>query len=108
MHRAAQSVKKTMETLEVTLGGRTYPLTLSPEEVQIVREAAAAVEQQISDLKRQYAITDRIDLMAMAALQIAVQSKSQRPPEASSDGGPEWPQGDIDSLLQRIHSALDR
>jgi len=97
-----------METLEVTLGGRTYPLTLSPEEVQAVREAAAAVEQQISDLKRQYAITDRIDLMAMAALQIAVQSKSQRPPEASSDSGLEWPQGDIDTLLQRIHSALDR
>ena len=97
-----------METLEVTLGGRTYPLTLSPEEVQIVREAAAAVEQQIGDLKRQYAITDRIDLMAMAALQIAVQSKSQTPSNAPSEAGSEWPQGDIDSLLQRIHSALDR
>ena len=108
MHRAAQSVTNTMETLEVTLGGRTYPLTLSPEEVQAVREAAAAVEQQISDLKRQYAITDRIDLMAMAALQIAVQSKSQKPKDASSDAGPAWPQGDIDSLLQRIHDALDR
>ena len=108
MHRAAQSVKNIMETLEVTLGGRTYPLTLSPEEVQTVREAAAAVEQQISDLKRQYAITDRIDLMAMAALQIAVQSKSQTPSNASSEAGSEWPQSDIDSLLQRIHSALDR
>ena len=46
--------------------------------------------------------------MAMAALQIAVQSKSQSPPNASSDGGLNGPQGDIDSLLQRIHSALDR
>ena len=108
MHRAAQSVKNTMETLEVTLGGRTFSLTLSPEEVQTVREAAAAVEQQIGDLKRQYAITDRIDLMAMAALQIAVQSKSQKPSNAPSEAGSEWPQGDIDSLLQRIHSALDR
>jgi cell division protein ZapA (FtsZ GTPase activity inhibitor) len=99
-----------METLEVTLGGRTYPLTLTPEEVQAVREAATAVEKQISDLKRQYAITDRIDLMAMAALQIAVQSKSKQPPNVTSSGepGPDWPQGDIDSLLQRIHKALDR
>ena len=82
-------------------------MTLSPEEVQTVREAAAAVEQQISDLKRQYAITDRIDLMAMAALQIAVQSKSQNP-RTHQRSRVEWPQGDIDSLLQRIHSALDR
>lgn len=110
MHHAAQSVKNTMETLEITIGGRTYPLTLSPEEVQAVREAAAAVEKQVSDLKRQYAITDRIDLMAMAALQIAVQSKTQRPLNVTSSGepGPDWPQGDIDSLLQRIHDALDR
>jgi cell division protein ZapA (FtsZ GTPase activity inhibitor) len=85
-------------------------LTLSPEEVQAVREAAAAVEKQISDLKRQYAITDRIDLMAMAALQIAVQSKTQKPLNVTSSGepGPDWPQDDIDSLLQRIHDALDR
>ena len=65
-----------METLEVKLGGRSYPLTLSPEEVDIVRQSAEAVEAQIAQLKSQYAITDRIDLMAMAALQIAVQSRS--------------------------------
>ena len=65
-----------METLDITLGGRTYPLTLSPEEVDVVRAAAEAVEAQIAQLKSQYAISDRIDLMAMAALQIAVQAQS--------------------------------
>ena len=65
-----------METLDVKLGGRSYPLTLSPEEVDVVRAAAQAVEAQIAQLKSQYAITDRIDLMAMAALQIAVQAQS--------------------------------
>ena len=97
-----------METLEVTLGGKPYSLTLTPEEVQTVREAAAAVEEQIGKLKRRYGITDRIDLMAMAALHIAVLSKSQKPSNAPSEAGSEWPQADIDSLLQRIHSALDR
>ena len=37
-----------METLDVTLGGRSYPLTLSPEEVETVRAAAQAVEAQIA------------------------------------------------------------
>ena len=38
-----------METLDVSLGGRSYPLTLSPEEVSVVRAAAEAVEAQEAD-----------------------------------------------------------
>ena len=73
-----------METLDITLGGRTYPLTLSPEEVDVVRAAAEVVEAQIAQLKSQYAISDRIDLMAMAALQIAVQAQSNATPADST------------------------
>ena len=71
-----------METLDVKIGGRSYPLTLSPEEVDVVRAASQAVEAQIAQLKSQYAITDRIDLMAMAALQIAVQAQTNAPQPA--------------------------
>jgi cell division protein ZapA (FtsZ GTPase activity inhibitor) len=96
-----------METLEVKLGGRTYPLTLSPEEVDIVRQSAEAVEAQIAQLKSQYAITDRIDLMAMAALQIAVQSRSGGTSSAApSDSSDSWPKDRVDDLLQRIQEAL--
>ena len=94
-----------METLDVKLGGRNYPLTLSPEEVDVVRAAAEAVEAQIAQLKSQYAISDRIDLMAMAALQIAVQSQSKGgitpPPQM------DWPEAKVEDLLQRIHAALE-
>jgi cell division protein ZapA (FtsZ GTPase activity inhibitor) len=97
-----------METLDIQLGGRTYPLTLSPEEVDVVRAAAEAVEAQIAQLKSQYAISDRIDLMAMAALQIAVQARSESgspaPPPAP---GMNWPESQVEELLQRIHSALE-
>ena len=99
-----------METLEVKLGGRTYPLTLSPEEVDIVRQSAEAVETQIAQLKSQYAITDRIDLMAMAALQIAVQAKSQNAGTNGSSSGESasdpWPSAQVDELLKRIQQAL--
>lgn len=101
-----------METLEVKLGGRTYPLTLSPEEVDIVRQSAEAVEAQIAQLKSQYAITDRIDLMAMAALQIAVQAKSQNagsngPSKGDGDAAAApWPTAQVDDLLKRIQQAL--
>ena len=98
-----------METLDITLGGRTYPLTLSPEEVDVVRAAAEAVEAQIAQLKSQYAISDRIDLMAMAALQIAVQAQSNATPAGSTPkpaANDAWPQARVDELLKRIHSAL--
>ena len=97
-----------METLDIQLGGRTYPLTLSPEEVDVVRAAAEAVEAQIAQLKSQYAISDRIDLMAMAALQIAVQARSESgslaPPQTP---GMYWPESQVEELLQRIHAALE-
>ena len=110
MHRTSQILRiNTMETLDVTLGGRSYPLTLSPEEVDVVREAARAVEAQIAQLKSQYAISDRIDLMAMAALQIAVQAKTgapTSPPQKASALEP-WPTDQIEDLLTRIQAALD-
>lgn len=97
-----------METLDVKLGGRSYPLTLSPEEVDTVRAAAEAVEAQIAQLKSQYAISDRIDLMAMAALQIAVQSHSKGgSPAPPSPPGMNWPEAQVENLLQRIHAALE-
>ena len=97
-----------METLDVSLGGRSYPLTLSPEEVGVVRAAAEAVEAQIAQLKAQYAISDRIDLMAMAALQIAVQAQSGATPSAPAAApASDWPQKQVEDLLQRIQSALD-
>ena len=98
-----------METLDITLGGRTYPLTLSPEEVAVVRAAAEAVEAQIAQLKSQYAISDRIDLMAMAALQIAVQAQSNATPAGSTPqpvAEDAWPQARVDELLSRIQAAL--
>ncbi|MGB1635314.1 MAG: cell division protein ZapA [Flavobacteriales bacterium] len=95
-----------METLDIKLGGRTYPLTLSPDEVDVVRAAAEAVEAQITQLKSQYAISDRIDLMAMAALQIAVQSRTSGTSQPTPAAGPPWPAEEVDLLLQRIQDAL--
>ena len=100
-----------MKTLDIQLGGRSYPLTLSPDEVTTVQAAAEAVEAQIGQLKSQYAISDRIDLMAMAALQIAVQAQSVNPETTANQqaGGAsrDWPKEQVDDLLRRIQKALD-
>ena len=56
-------------------------------------------------------ISDRIDLMAMAALQIAVQAQSVNPKTTANqqEGGAsrDWPKEQVDDLLRRIQEALD-
>ena len=101
-----------METLNIRIGGRTYPLSLQPEEVAAVRQAAEDVEAQLATLKSQYAISDRIDLMAMTALQIAVQARQGSPgtPTTAERTEPEapWPSERIDDLLHQLQDVLQR
>ncbi|MDA0728698.1 MAG: cell division protein ZapA [Bacteroidetes bacterium] len=100
-----------METHNIHIGGRTYPMTLEVDEVNKVQEAARLVDRHIATLKSQYAISDRIDLMAMAALQIAAQTGSS-PSKVSSPSSEsstfDWPVDRMDQLLLRIQEVLAR
>lgn len=100
-----------METHNIQIGGRSYPMTLEVDEVKNVQEAAKLVDRHIATLKSQYAISDRIDLMAMAALQIATQTGSNHTEVSSSSSGIEtndWPADRMDQLLLRIQEVLAR
>jgi cell division protein ZapA (FtsZ GTPase activity inhibitor) len=100
-----------METHNIQIGGRLYPMTLEVDEVKNVQEAAKLVDRHIATLKSQYAISDRIDLMAMAALQIATQTGSNHtevsPPLSGSETN-DWPVDRMDQLLLRIQEVLAR
>lgn len=58
-------------SLKVTIAGRTYPLTVAPEQEDIIRKAEKKIEDSLSVFQRNYAVKDKQDLLAMAALQIA-------------------------------------
>jgi cell division protein ZapA (FtsZ GTPase activity inhibitor) len=104
------------ETIDIEIAGRSYPLTVSPEEVEGIKNAAAAVDERIVNLKSQFAVQDRIDLLAMAALQLSLRIK-----ELENDNGddivshvksPEDTEEEIilaasvDDLLQRLETAM--
>ena len=63
-------------SLKIVIAGRTYPLTIKGEEESAVREAAEKINSNIQKLQGTYAVKDMQDLLAMTALQMAVQMKN--------------------------------
>ncbi|MDG2311935.1 MAG: cell division protein ZapA [Flavobacteriales bacterium] len=102
------------ETIDISIAGRSYPLTVSPEEVQGIKDAAAAVDERIKELKSQFAVQDRIDLFAMTALQLSIRIKqleSSSPSENSTSEKDNTYDAKstqaIEDLLQRIQSEME-
>ncbi len=61
-------------SIKVNIGGRTYPLTISRDEEEKIRKAAADINKNIDNLKKNYAVKDIQDLLAMTALEYATKS----------------------------------
>lgn len=60
-------------SIKITVGGRTYPLTVNSADEARVHKAAETVNRIIDNLRQNYAVKDMQDLLAMAALQLASQ-----------------------------------
>lgn len=56
--------------IRIELAGRAYPLTVHPDEEQNIRQAAQEINESIVRLKDHYPMTDKQDLLAMAALEV--------------------------------------
>ncbi|HHZ97021.1 MAG TPA: cell division protein ZapA [Flavobacteriales bacterium] len=110
------------ETIDIKIAGRSYPLTVSPEEVQSIRDAATAVDERIGQLKSQFAVQDRIDLFAMTALQLSIRIKELESLPTGNSGrdtlnnlsdstrdieGENRAKEVVEDLLQRIQSAME-
>ncbi|MAR68712.1 MAG: cell division protein ZapA [Crocinitomicaceae bacterium] len=62
-------------SIKVTIAGRTYPLTIDRSEEEKIRVAVSKINDNIKDLRDNYAVKDTQDLLAMTALQFSTQSE---------------------------------
>ena len=86
-------------SIHVTIASRKYPLTVATKDQELVVKVASNLDKAVKKLQSSYAIQDRQDLMAMAALQVASKSEvSAKQNSSNSDL-------DITSKLQLL---LDR
>lgn len=63
------------KALKVVIAGRTYPLTINKEEEGTIVNAAEKINHNIKKLQNNYAVKDMQDLLAMTALQLAIQKE---------------------------------
>ena len=57
-------------SLDVKIGGRSYPLKINKGEELGIQKAADDINRAIEILQDNYAVKDMQDLMAMASLQL--------------------------------------
>jgi len=90
-------------SIQVTIAGRTYPLTVAEDEAMRVREAAGKIDELVQRFQRDYSVSDRQDLIAMAALQLLSDSPAEIQPEMM--GMPTIP-SEVFESLEEVRSLL--
>jgi cell division protein ZapA (FtsZ GTPase activity inhibitor) len=72
-------------SIRIELAGRAYPLTVHPEEEENIRKAAAEINESIARLKASYPMTDKQDLLAMAAMEVTTRALNQAKPQVHAE-----------------------
>jgi cell division protein ZapA (FtsZ GTPase activity inhibitor) len=97
--------------IKVAIGGRTYPLTIPRNEEEQVRKAVALLQTTVGRFEERYAVGDKQDALAMAALQMANQVASlQAAPAADLDAKEDLRlkqiQAQLDAVLGTLRTSL--
>jgi cell division protein ZapA (FtsZ GTPase activity inhibitor) len=58
-------------SIKVNIAGRIYPLTVDSSQEPNIRNAEKKIEESLNVFQQNYAVKDKQDLLAMAALQVA-------------------------------------
>ena len=64
---------QTKLTIQVQIGNRSYPITVSESEKENVMKAAEKINQQLKELETTYKVKDQQDLLAMSILQLSTE-----------------------------------
>lgn len=64
-------------SVKVSIANRTYPLRITAEEQERVLKAAELINKRIRDFEEAFAVKDKQDLLAMAALHYANEAMGQ-------------------------------
>ncbi|MBI2269458.1 MAG: cell division protein ZapA [Bacteroidetes bacterium] len=61
-------------TISISIAGNSYPVKVKSEDEQVIVKAARLINDKIKALKETYVVSDKRDLLAMCALQLATQN----------------------------------
>lgn len=98
-----------MESIEIQIAGRTYPLTVPADEVAAVQDAAAQLNDNLKRFRAQYGVDDPVDLLAMSALQWATKAlhMEAQASEQTAEVLSEDETRRVADLLERLKAAVE-
>ena len=88
-------------SIKVNIANRVYPLSVQREEEEEVRKAATFINERLKVLEANFAVKDKLDLMAMLALELTLE-KGHGAEEVEFDKTRER----LSQLIDQIDSAL--
>jgi len=59
--------------IKIAIADRVYPLSIVPEQEEVLRNSAKKIGTMIKQLEQSYAVRDKQDVLAMCSLQYAAQ-----------------------------------
>lgn len=90
-------------SLKITIAGRTYPLNVPVSDEVKVTTAAADINKAVEMLRKNYAVNDNQDLIAMSALQLLTKSIGENAPVAQEPVD----YSEIEEALENLSTDLD-
>jgi cell division protein ZapA (FtsZ GTPase activity inhibitor) len=60
-------------SIKVNIADRYYPLTVTPQQEELVREAAKLINDKLKTLQQQFDVKDKQDMLSMTVLEITTQ-----------------------------------
>lgn len=60
-------------SIKVNIADRYYPLTVTPQQEELVREAAKLINDKLKKLQQQFDVKDKQDMLSMTVLEITTQ-----------------------------------
>ena len=65
-------MEKDRLNVKISVAGRLYPMTITPESEELIRSSAKKIDETIKKYQKNYEVKDKTDGLAMSALEFCV------------------------------------
>ena len=89
--------------VKIAIANRTYPLKINSDEEEVVGKAEKAINKIIADFEKNYAITDKQDLLSMCLIKIGTELYRLKNEKEVSAGKEEV---EVTAAIEKISSYL--
>jgi cell division protein ZapA len=91
-----------MQKIKITIADRVYPLSVTEGQEAFLRNSAKQIEQMMKHYEQNYAVQDKQDVLAMCALQLALQLRQKESKTTETSDEIEKKLRTIDNLLSEM------